>query len=80
MTPTTWTLNKKCPREKKKRRILSETKPFNGRSWFQSVYLTKKSTICCSRQLSHRKKFVASSLIYTVQRHGGATEACSQGD
>ena len=31
-----------------------------------------KSTSCCSRQLSQRTKFVASSSIYTVQRHGGA--------
>ena len=27
-----------------------------------------------------RTKFVSSSSIYTVQRHGGAIEACSQGD
>ena len=40
----------------------------------------QKSTSCCSRQLSQRTKFVASSSIYTIQRHGGATEACSQGD
>ena len=32
------------------------------------------------RQISQRTKFVASSSIYIVQRHGGATEACSQGD
>ena len=40
----------------------------------------KKSTSCCSRQLSQRTKFVSSSSIYTVQRHGGAIEACPQGD
>ena len=39
-----------------------------------------ESTSCCSRQLSQGAKFFASSSIYTVQRHGGATEACSQGD
>ena len=31
-------------------------------------------------QLSERTKFVSSSSIYPVQRHGGAIEACSQGD
>ena len=56
------------------------TKLFNGRSWFQPVYSTKKSTTCCSRQLSQRTKFVSSSSIYTIQRHAGAAEACSQGD
>ena len=59
---------------------MTETKPFNGRSCFQPVYSTKKSTSCCSRQLSQRKKLVSSSSNYTVQRHGGATEACSQSD
>ena len=40
--------------------------------------MTKKSTSCYRRQLSQRTKFVASSSIYTVQRHGGATEARSK--
>ena len=40
----------------------------------------KKSTSCCSRQLSQRTKIVSSSSICTVQRHGEASEACSQGD
>ena len=39
-----------------------------------------KSTSCRSRQLSERTKFASSSSIYTLQRHGGAVEACSQGD
>ena len=60
--------------------ISTETKLFNGRSRFQPVYSTKKSTSCCNRQLFQRTKFVASSSIYTVQRHGEATEACSRGD
>ena len=61
---------------KQKCRFWTETEPFNRRSWFQS----KKSTRCCSVQLSQRTKFAASSSIYTVQRHRRATEACSQGD
>ena len=47
---------------------------------FNQFIRQKKSTRCCSRQLSQRTKFVSSSSLYTVQRHGGATEACSQGD
>ena len=43
-------------------------------------FIRKKSNSCRSRELSQRTKFVSSSLIYTVQRNGGATEACSQGD
>ena len=65
---------------RQKCRISTETKPFNGRSWFQSVYSTKKSISCCSRQLSQRTTFFASCSIHTVQKHGGAIEACSQGD
>ena len=65
-------------KRKKRCRISTEKIFYNGRSWFQSVYLTKKSTSCCSRQFSQRTKVDASSSIYTVQRHGGATEACSQ--
>ena len=75
-----WEIKLSVQQRRQKCRILTETKPFNGRSRFQSVYSTKKSTSCCSRQLSQRTKFVASSSIYTVQRHGGATEACSRGD
>ena len=70
----------KVIKREEKCRISTETKLFNGRSWFQPVHLKKKPTSCCSRQLSQRTKFVAISSIYTVQRHGGATEACSQGD
>ena len=61
-------------------RILTETKTFNGRIWFQPVYSTNKPTSCCSRQLSQRTKFAASLSIYSIQRVGGATEACSQSD
>ena len=61
-------------------RILTETNPFNGRSRFLPVYSTKESTSFCSRQFSLRAKFVAISSIYTVERHGVATEACSQDD
>ena len=51
-----------------------------GEADFNQFYPSKKSTSCCSRQLSQRRKFVSGSSIYTLQRHGGATEACSQGD
>ena len=51
-----------------------------GEADCQPVYATKKSTSCCSRQLSQRTKFASSSSIYTVQRHGRAVEAGSQGD
>ena len=51
-----------------------------GETDFNQFIRQKKSTSCCSRQLSQRTKFVTSSSIYTVQRHGGATEACSQSD
>ena len=71
--------NKSVQERGQKCRIPTETKPFNGRNWFQPVYSTKKSTSCCSRELSHRTKFVSSSSIYTVQRHGWATKTCSQG-
>ena len=63
-----------------KNAVSTETKFFSGRSRFQPVYSTKKSTSCCSRQFSQRTKFVAISSIYTLQRHGGTTEACAQGD
>ena len=43
-------------------------------------FIGQKSTSCCSRHFSQRTKFVSSSSIYTVQRHGRAVEACSQGD
>ena len=58
----------KSVQERKKWRTSTVTKPFNGRSWFQAVHSTKKSTSCCSRQLSQRTKFVASSSIYFVQK------------
>ena len=47
---------------------------------FNQFIRQKKSTRFCSRQFSQRTKFVSSSSIYTVQRHAGAVEACSQGD
>ena len=47
--------------------------------FIQFIRQKREKTSCCSRQLSQRTKFVASSSIYTVQRHGGAT-ACSRGD
>ena len=70
---------KSVQERKQKCRVPTETKPSEGRSCIQSVYPTKKSTNCCSGQLSQRTKNVSSFSIYTVQRHGGATEACSQG-
>ena len=51
-----------------------------GKADFNQFIRQKKSNSCCSRQLSHRTNFVASSSFYTVQRHGGATEAGSHGD
>ena len=61
-----WT--KSVQERTQKCRISTETISFNGRSWFQPFYLTKNSASYCSRQLSQRTKFVASSSIYTVQR------------
>ena len=73
-----WT--KRFQTSRRKCRNSTETKLYNGRSWFLSFCSTKKPTSCCIRQLSQRTKFVAGSSIYTVQRHGRAAEACSQGE
>ena len=80
VNPTIWILHWKCSIGKERCRMLTETKLYNRRSWFQSVSLTKKSISCCSLQLCRRPNFVASSSIYRVQKHGGAIETCSQGD
>ena len=67
-------------RREEKNEELQLRQNFSGRSSFQSVYSTRKSTSSCSRQFSQRTKFAASFWIYTIQRHGGATEPCSQND
>ena len=76
MTPTIWKLNK---REDKDAEFRLRQNLSMGEVDFNQ-FIRQKSTSCCSRELSQRTKFVASSSIYTVQRHGGAIEACSQGE
>ena len=67
-------------REDKKAEFRLRQNLLIGEADFNHFFSIKNSSSCCSRQLSQRTKFVTSSSIYTVQRHGGATEVCSQGD
>ena len=80
-TPTTWDIKLKVfKREDKNAEFRLRQNLSMGEADFNQFIRKKTPTSCCSRQLSQRTEFVASPSIYTVQRHGGATEACSQGD
>ena len=51
-----------------------------GEADFNQFIRQKNQPVVAADSFLREKKFVASSSIYTVQRHGGAVEACSQGD
>ena len=40
----------------------------------------RNQLVVAADNISQRTKFVSSFSIYTLQRHGGATEACAQGN
>ena len=45
-----------------------------------SQFIRQRNQLVVAADNFLRERKVASSSIYTIQRHGGATEACSQGD
>ena len=45
-----------------------------------SQFIRQRNQLVVAADNFLRKKVVPSSSIYTAQRHGGATEACAQGD
>ena len=47
---------------------------------FNQFNRQRNQLVVAAENISQRTKFVSSSSIYTVQRLGGATEACAQGN
>ena len=51
-----------------------------GEADFNQFIRQRYQLVVAADSISQRTKFVSNSSIYTVQRHGGATEACAQGN
>ena len=51
-----------------------------GEADFNQFIRQRNQLVVAADNISQRTKFVSSSSIYTVQIHGGATEACAQGN
>ena len=51
-----------------------------GEADFNQLIRQKNQLIVAADNFLGEQKFVARSPIYTVQRHGGAAEACPRGD
>ena len=47
---------------------------------FNQFIRQRNQLVVAADNISQRTEFVSSSSMYTVQRHGGATEACAQGN
>ena len=51
-----------------------------GEADFNQFIRQRNHLVAAADNISQRTEFASSSSIYTVQKHGGGTEACAQGN